>query len=211
MLGMSAASPPEVPKGSKRRRGRPPIPSDVQRQRLIDAALRVLEKNRYERATVADIVREAGTSSRSFYEHFAAKEDVLAEIVRLQADRLFEELAGIFTASGASAATAGQALRAYLQLFPAGTVDLERLGGEAGQRVREVRRGYVEKFTDLVLEQFRQAHQQGRIPRAPERPEIELVLMGIEALSFRYYSEGRRYELLALHPLLRDVLLRALF
>jgi hypothetical protein len=44
----------------------------------------------------------------------------------------------------------------------------------------------------------------------PERAEIELVLYGIEALSFRYYGEGRREELIELRPLLLRLFLRAL-
>ena len=65
----------------KRPRGRPAIPKEVQRRRLIEAAFRVFERNRYERTSVADIVGEAGMSSRSFYDHFASKEDLVAEIV----------------------------------------------------------------------------------------------------------------------------------
>ena len=44
----------------------------------------------------------------------------------------------------------------------------------------------------------------------PLRSEIELVLTGIEGLSFRYYSEGRREELLRLQPTLLQLFLRAL-
>jgi AcrR family transcriptional regulator len=194
----------------RRKRGRPAIPREVQRQRLIEAARRVLERNDYERATVADIVREAGTSSRSFYEHFAAKEDVLAEIVREQGRVLVGTLARIFNPKRSDAGTAGDALRAYLEVFPAGTVDVERLGGEAGQRVREIRREYVQIMTDLVREQYRRAHLEGRVQRIPERVEVELVLTGIEGLSFRYYSEGRREELLRLQPTLLAAFLRLL-
>ena len=43
-----------------------------------------------------------------------------------------------------------------------------------------------------------------------DREEVALVLMGIEGLSFRYYSEGRRAELLRLQPVLLQVFLRAL-
>ena len=49
---------------AKRPRGRPAIPRDVQRQRLIDAATRAFEKNLYEKTRVSDIVKEAGMSSR---------------------------------------------------------------------------------------------------------------------------------------------------
>jgi TetR/AcrR family fatty acid metabolism transcriptional regulator len=46
------------------------------RQRLMDAALGVFARNGYERATVDEIVREAGFSKGAFYVHFEAKEDI---------------------------------------------------------------------------------------------------------------------------------------
>jgi AcrR family transcriptional regulator len=42
----------------------------------MDAALGVFARNGYERATVDEIVREAGFSKGAFYVHFEAKEDI---------------------------------------------------------------------------------------------------------------------------------------
>jgi AcrR family transcriptional regulator len=42
----------------------------------MDAALGVFARNGYERATVDEIVREAGYSKGAFYVHFEAKEDI---------------------------------------------------------------------------------------------------------------------------------------
>jgi AcrR family transcriptional regulator len=194
----------------KRPRGRPAIPKQVQRQRLIDAALRAIQKSHYEKVSIALIVREAGMSSRSFYDHFVSKEDLVAEIVREQGQRLVGMLEQIFRETKDDRERADRAVRAFLELFPIGTVDLERLGGDAGQRVRELRQKYVIALTDLVLHQYERAHQRRAVARVPQRAEIELVLTGIEGLSFRYYSEGRREELLRLQPTLLQVLLRAL-
>jgi len=195
---------------AKRPRGRPAIPREVQRQRLIDAALRAIQKSHYEKVSVSQIVREAGMSSRSFYDHFVSKEDLVAELVREQGRHLMGNLEQIFRETKDDRERADRAMRAYLELFPVGTVDLERLGGEAGQRVREVRQKYVVALTELVLRQYERAFERGAVPRVPARAAIELVLTGIEGLSFRYYSEGRREELLGLHPVLLLTFLRAL-
>jgi AcrR family transcriptional regulator len=196
--------------GAKRPRGRPAIPKEVQRQRLLDGTLRALQKSPLEKVSVADIVREAGMSSRTFYDHFVSKEDVVAEIVREQGRRLMENLEGIYRDTKDEVERIDRSIHTYLDLFPAGSVDLERLGGDAGQRVREVRERYVGAVTDLVLEQFRHAFERGTVARVPERVEVELVITGIEGLSFRYYSEGRREELLGLQPLLLQIFLRVL-
>ncbi len=194
----------------KRPRGRPAIPKEVQRERLVAAALRALEKSNFEKLNVAEIVREAGMSSRSFYEHFDSKDDMVAEIVEDLGRKFVDQLKTIFEETRGVEARASAVMTAFLELFPAGSVDLERLGGEAGQRVREVRRSKAQALAELVLREYEKLHARGSIPRMPERAAVETVLMGIEAMSFRYYSEGRREELLALQPLLLQTLLRAL-
>jgi AcrR family transcriptional regulator len=45
------------------------------RQRLLDALKQSIEEDGYPKTTVADIVRRARTSRRTFYEHFTSKED----------------------------------------------------------------------------------------------------------------------------------------
>ena len=65
---------------AKRPRGRPPIPEEVQRRRLVTAAIRVFAEKPFEGARIADIVREARMSSRSFYQFFESKEDVVVEV-----------------------------------------------------------------------------------------------------------------------------------
>lgn len=194
----------------RRPRGRPPIPREVQRRRLIDAALALVARGNYDKTTVADIVREAGMSSRSFYEHFASKEDMVAEIIEEEGQKFIAQLTDRLNAPADPLAAAERAMRAFLELFPAGAVDLERLGGEGGQRVRELRRKFARAMADLVERWLAALHGRQQIARVPERAEIELVLYGIEALSFRYYGEGRREELLALQPLLLRLFLRAL-
>ena len=193
-----------------RRRGRPSIPKEVQRQRLIDAALRVLENTHYEKTSVADIVREAKMSSRSFYDQFKSKEDLVAEIVEEKARHFFEHLETKLSEPRSLVERISGAMRVYLELFPVATIDLERLGGEAGLRVREVRRHYVQLLTDFNMRGFQDLFNQGEVTRIPPRATMELLLTGIEGLSFRYYSEGRREELLALHPVLLGTFLRAL-
>jgi AcrR family transcriptional regulator len=51
------------------------------RERLIEAAISVLARQGYERATVDQIVGEAGFSKGAFYVHFQAKEDVFWAIL----------------------------------------------------------------------------------------------------------------------------------
>ncbi|HVH05236.1 MAG TPA: helix-turn-helix domain-containing protein [Myxococcota bacterium] len=195
----------------KRPRGRPAIPKEVQRRRLIEAAFRVFERNRYERTSVADIVGEAGMSSRSFYDHFASKEDLVAEIVAEVGERLLGELSEVMTEMPLDVErNADLALGIFLEGLPVSAIDLERLGGDAGRRVGEVRRRIVQRLTNLTHTYLGRLLAKGLVARLPERAEVEIIMTGIEGMCLRYYSEGRRDELLEIRPLILRLLLTAL-
>jgi AcrR family transcriptional regulator len=195
---------------AKRPRGRPPLPREGQRQRLVDAAIRVFDRTNGEKLSVADIVSEAGMSSRTFYDHFDTKEDLVAEIFASQANRFIAELMEIARTTRGPVARADRALRAYCELFPAATIiDFERLGGAAGERVRDERRRCVNLITDGIMSEIERLRRMGVIATAPERARVELVVTGIEGLSIRYYSEGRHAEFVKLQPMMRELLLRA--
>ena len=66
---------------TKRRRSR-----EQTRQRLLDAALQVFAHNGFERATIDEIVRQAGFSKGAFYVHFESKEDLFWEMLRQRID-----------------------------------------------------------------------------------------------------------------------------
>jgi AcrR family transcriptional regulator len=59
----------QTPPAKRRRR-------EETRQKLLDAAFSVFAHNGFERATVDEIVREAGYSKGAFYVHFESKEDL---------------------------------------------------------------------------------------------------------------------------------------
>jgi AcrR family transcriptional regulator len=67
------------------RQAGPTAPADddqsVFRQRLLDALAASIVEDGYRDTTVADIVRRARTSRRTFYEHFASKEACFVELV----------------------------------------------------------------------------------------------------------------------------------
>jgi AcrR family transcriptional regulator len=69
---------PEDAAPAPRPPGRPRLyEPDAERDRILVAALEVLRRNQGEEATVADILLEAGLSTRAFYRHFETKEDVV--------------------------------------------------------------------------------------------------------------------------------------
>jgi AcrR family transcriptional regulator len=77
------AAPPEV---TPNRRG---IRS---RERVLDAAERVMAEHGYEAATVARVVEEAGIPMSSVYHYFGSKDGILLAVMERGADRFFADL-----------------------------------------------------------------------------------------------------------------------
>jgi AcrR family transcriptional regulator len=66
---------------ARRPLGRPRLyEPDVERDRLLAAALEVLRRNNGEEASLAAILEEAGLSTRAFYRHFETKEEVICAL-----------------------------------------------------------------------------------------------------------------------------------
>jgi AcrR family transcriptional regulator/DNA-binding MarR family transcriptional regulator len=72
--------------------GRERLVAEMQRSRLLGAAVRVLEDQGYEHATVAHITQRARVSRRTFYELFANREQCVAAVLRDAAEQVRAEL-----------------------------------------------------------------------------------------------------------------------
>lgn len=147
-------------------------------------------------------------SSRSFYEFFESKEDLVAELTRDRAEAFLVKMEGVFQEADDVWNAVDQVLRIYLEMLPMVVLDLERLSGAASQRVRQLRSAYREKIGQVLVREIGRLAQNGIVSSAPDPLSIALVLAGIEGLSISYHYEGRREELLALHPQLLRALRR---
>jgi AcrR family transcriptional regulator len=77
------------PKGAPQRRRR-----EETRERLLTAANSVLARSGFDRATVDDIVREAGFSKGAFYFHFNSKDDLFWAMLEGRISRQLEAFRG---------------------------------------------------------------------------------------------------------------------
>ena len=111
------------------RAGRPRrFESDDELRILLDAALVVMERNGYIDAAVADILREADLSTRSFYRHFESKDQLLCALFRREADAAAARLRAKVDAAG----TPWAALHAWIDEI----LSFGHAPGEGGPRQR---------------------------------------------------------------------------
>src|SRR4051794_16518756 len=86
-----------LPEGWEGDRG---LVTQTQRERMLDAMARAVAAKGYAKVTVSDVVALAGVSRRTFYEHFADKEECFLESYTTGARAVAADLAATVRASG---------------------------------------------------------------------------------------------------------------
>ena len=177
--------------------GHPRVDEDKSnfRQRLLDALEEGIAEDGYPRTTVADIVRRARTSRRTFYEHFDSRE---ACFVALLTEANAEQVRQISAAVDANApwkSQVRQAIEAWISsgesrssLMLSWIRDVPSLGDAA----RGLQRDAMENFIDMV----RALADTGEFRAARvgpfSRQRIIMLLGGLQELTAITVEEGGR-------------------
>jgi AcrR family transcriptional regulator len=193
-----------------KRPGRPALHPEEQRQRLFAAAGQLLLRGDDADMSVRAIVKAAGMSSRSFYEVFDSKEALILELVGTASSAFMASLRAVIEdRSLEPRQIAEQLMDAYLQtLVPVVALDRKAFDHATRERVEAIRRVSLAELLDLVIPRLAEAHENGEIPDLPDRMGIEILLLGIEALTIRFGREDRLVELLGKREELTRLLLR---
>jgi AcrR family transcriptional regulator len=85
----------------------------TERELLLDAGMKVMRRNGFAEATLADVLDAAGVSTRAFYRHFSTKDALLLAML----DRDGEAVARRLRDAVTSAPTARTALEAWLDEY----------------------------------------------------------------------------------------------
>lgn len=150
--------------GQKRERWRPPrgrhrLPPEViarsQRERLLEAAIRVVAEKGYAATTVADLTREAGISRTTFYEMFDDKEGCFLAAYDGIVDALVRRVAAAYESDGEWPQRARAGLAELLEAL-AEEPDVARLAlvdvGSAGPAAQRRFRAAMQRLTPFFEE-----------------------------------------------------------
>jgi AcrR family transcriptional regulator len=195
---------------SKPRRGRPPLPLEGQRRRLLDAARQLLERRELETAGVRDVVAEAGMSSRAFYQVFESRDALILELAREMAEHFLERLEAVPDPSETldTEQVSDRLLDAYVEVAaPLVALDGARLPRSTADRLQQMRAGLLEGSLDVMFEKFERAVRAGRLTALPDRTAFEIVLRGVESLTADLSRRGRLPELETLRASIRKLLM----
>ncbi len=150
--------------GQKRERWRPPrgrhrLPPEViarsQRERLLEAAIRVVAAKGYAATTVADLTREAGISRTTFYAMFDDKEGCFLAAYDGIVDALVRRVAAAYESEGEWPQRARAGLAALLEAL-AEEPDVARLAlvdvGSVGPAAQRRFRAAMQRLTPFFEE-----------------------------------------------------------
>ena len=176
-----------------------------QRTRLLDAVGRAVADKGYSGATIDDIVRAAGVSKMTFYQHFRDKEDCFVAAYEAAGEELFERVRAANTRPEGWLARMAAGIRAYLTWL-AGDPALARAFlievAAAGPRAAECRERVRDRYAELMREL--QDEARADIPSLPRLPAeiFHALVAAVDDLVVRRIRESGAEDLPRLEPIL---------
>jgi AcrR family transcriptional regulator len=167
--------------------------ADPFRGRLLDGLATSIAERGYRDTTVADIVRHARTSKRTFYGQFSTKQECFIELLRANNDDLITEIRAAVDPEASWADQIYQAVGAYvdhIESRPAVTLSWIRELPGLGT-VAPLHRLAIGHLTDLLVALsdspgFRRA----KLPPVT-RPLAVILLGGLRELTALFVEDGR--------------------
>ncbi|WP_370331313.1 TetR/AcrR family transcriptional regulator [Mycolicibacterium hippocampi] len=162
-------------------------------ERLLDGLAASIGERGYRDTTVADIVRHARTSKRTFYEQFAGKEECLIELLRRNNADLIATIEAAVDPEEDWRVQIRQAVSAYvshIEARPAVTLSWIREAPALGAAARPLHRQAMDNLTDMLVtltgsQGFRRA---GLSPVSG--PMALILLGGLRELTALHVEDG---------------------
>jgi AcrR family transcriptional regulator len=199
-MASSASDIPDIPR--RLPRGSHGLDRDVveasQRTRLLEAVGRAVAERGYGAATIEDIVRDAGVSKKTFYDHFADKQDCFLAAYEAASEELLERVEEAHADADEDWAERTRAgIRAYLRWLAADPalarvylVEVAAAGPEALERRERLRDRYAELM------------RARGVPREVPEEIHHAVVAAVDDLVVRHIREHGAERLPELEPVL---------
>ncbi|ORV96435.1 TetR/AcrR family transcriptional regulator [Mycobacterium kyorinense] len=153
---------------------------DPFRQRLLDGLAASIGERGYRATTVADIVRHARTSKRTFYDQFASKEQCFLELLHANNELLGQDIQTAVDPDADWTQQIRQAVEAYvshIEARPAVTLSWIRELPSLGDAARPVQRRGLQLLTTLLVDLSGSAgFRRADVP--PLTPPLAVILLG---------------------------------
>jgi AcrR family transcriptional regulator len=178
-----------------------------QRERILDAVLQAASRSGYAAMRIEDVIAIAGVSRRTFYDHFANKEEAFLAAYELVLDQLLTGVRSAFGSGESWPSRVRRGLAAFLNLLASEPVLAQVCVVEAlaaGPRALARRTAAMESFQALLMPPAGDALATTTAPPVA----IEAIVGGIYEVIYSRVTTHRTEELPSLLPsLLHSALL----
>jgi AcrR family transcriptional regulator len=183
----------------------PGVVAASQRARLLEAVGRAVAEKGYAGATIDDIVRGAGVSKKTFYDHFRDKLDCFLAAYEAASDELLARLREAQSGQEAWLERTRAGIVAYLRWLAAEPalarvflIEVAAAGPVAAERRERLRDRYAELLRDL------QDDARAEIPELPRLPDevFHALVAAVDEVVVRRIRESGGADLPELEPVL---------
>lgn len=154
--------------------------TDPFRLRLLDGLATSIRERGYRATTVADIVRHARTSKRTFYDHFASKEQCFLQLLQAEIEIMAEDIRAAVDPEADWHLQIRQAVEGYvgnIESRPAITLSWIRVLPSLGDVARPFQRHGLELLTNLLIDlSSSPGFQRANLP--PLTAPLAVILVG---------------------------------
>jgi AcrR family transcriptional regulator len=183
----------------------PELVAASQRTRLLEAVGRSVAEKGYGGATIDDIVRRAGVSKKTFYEHFQDKEGCFLAAYEAASEELWARVKDAQSAGTDWLERTRAGIVAYLRWLAADPALARAFLIEvaaAGPRAAECRERLRDRYAELMRE--RQIDARAEIPSLPGLPDeiFHAVVAAVDDIVVRRIREDGAEGLPELEPVL---------
>jgi AcrR family transcriptional regulator len=152
----------------------------TERRMIMDAAIKVMARNGYAGMSVAEVLSEAGLSTRAFYRHFDSRETLLVALMRRESESVGRSLERAVALAPHPVAALEAWLECYLDVFyeprrAARTALFASPAVRASYPLADELREQRRIFCRPLIEALRRAHEAGAV-RSPT-PEADAYSM----------------------------------
>ena len=163
------------------------------RQRLLEALADAIRERGLRGTQIADIVRRARTSRRTFYECFDDKESCFVELVREATTQMIATIEQSVDLSAPWDVQIDQAIDIYVQALaedPAMTATISRELPALGLRGAAVQREGIERYAGFMVRMLGSEPIQAAGVRAPSVQTAVMLLGGVNELVIHAVDHG---------------------
>ncbi|MGH3375444.1 MAG: TetR/AcrR family transcriptional regulator [Actinoallomurus sp.] len=165
------------------------------RRRLLDGLAASIADQGYGTTTVADVVRRARTSRRTFYEHFASKEECFVALLTDANTEMIRQISAAVDQSAPWKIQVRQAIEAWISIAqsrPAIMVSWIRDVPSLGDAARRLQRDAMEAFV-VMIQTFCDTEEWRAADAGPVSRQVTVMLLGgLRELTATTVEDGGR-------------------